>query len=138
MIDQVMLNLCINARDAMPSGGEISISLTEVQIQDYQPLTVSTANARTPSGPHACFTVKDTGTGMDGAVLQRIFEPFFTTKEPGKGTGLGLASAEGIMHQHGGWIEVESQIGLGTSFRVYLMIIAGMLPIAMVGSTLWF
>ena len=120
MIDQVMLNLCINARDAMPAGGEISLSLTEVQLHDHQPLTVSTATARNPSGPHACFTVRDNGSGMDSALLQRIFEPFFTTKEPGKGTGLGLASAEGIMHQHRGWIEVESEVGVGTTFRVYL------------------
>lgn len=120
MIDQVLLNLCLNARDAMPDGGEIAIALTTVRIEDHQPLPISTSNIRNPFGPHACFTVKDTGEGMDAAVLQRIFEPFFTTKEPGKGTGLGLASAEGIMHQHGGWIEVESQVGAGTSFHVYL------------------
>ena len=117
LLDQVLMNLCLNARDAMlPDGGRLTIStnhcvLTEADLprhRDGRP------------GRFACLSVADTGVGMSPATLAQIFQPFFTTKEPGRGTGLGLATVYGIVRQHQGWIEVESEEGKGTEFRVYL------------------
>jgi CheY-like chemotaxis protein len=104
-IEQVLLNLYINACDAMPEGGDLS---------------VSTVNAREEGRPMVEIRVEDTGAGMDPEIMDRIFDPFFTTKELGRGTGLGLASSYGIVESHGGRIEVDSQPGVGTTFRVLL------------------
>lgn len=114
-IEQVLLNLVVNARDAMPAGGDIFVS-TEIAEIDRAHLR-RTPEARV--GRFACLQVRDTGKGMDQVVLRQIFEPFFTTKEIGKGTGMGLATVHGIVKQHDGWIEVMSAPGLGTTFRVY-------------------
>lgn len=104
-LEQVILNLAINARDAMPAGGE---------------LHVQTSDHAGPGGSHVLITVRDTGTGMDETTRARIFEPFFTTKDRGKGTGLGLATVFGIVQQSGGVVRVESEVGRGSTFRVLL------------------
>jgi len=116
MLEQVLLNLAVNARDAMPKGGQLAIRIALADLRDD--------NHRVPSeartGRFVCVSVADTGTGISPENLRRIFEPFFTTKEIGKGTGLGLATAYGIVNQHHGWIEVESQVGKGATFRIFL------------------
>jgi len=114
MIEQVVMNLCVNARDAMPRGGRVTITTTAVEID------AATAKENAKPGKYACLAVADTGEGMDAATMQRIFEPFFTTKEAGKGTGLGLATVYGIARQHHGWVEVESVVDQGSIFRVYI------------------
>ncbi len=115
-LDQIIINLSVNARDAMPEGGVLSISTGNSRISEDK--------ARQSTGPlpgeYILLEVSDTGTGMDAAVLDHLFEPFFTTKEKGRGTGLGLATVFGAINQNRGGIEVESTPGLGTSFRVYL------------------
>ena len=114
MMEQVVMNLCINSRDAMPKGGRITISTAKVEIE------AQSAIPQARPGRFVCLSVSDTGCGMDEMVMGRIFEPFFTTKERGKGTGLGLATVYGIVKQHEGWVEVESKLDQGSSFRVYL------------------
>ncbi len=116
MMEQVLMNLVVNSRDAMPRGGRITISTTVVKIADSS----LSAHSHCRPGTFVCLSVADTGTGMDEPTLKRIFEPFFTSKEQGKGTGLGLATVHGIVAQHQGWIEVKSQVGEGTVFRIYL------------------
>jgi PAS domain S-box-containing protein len=120
MLEQALLNLAINARDAMPAGGALHIAVATVEIDaDY----VRTHAGTTP-GRRAHILVSDTGTGIAPEHLGRIFEPFFTTKAPGHGTGLGLATVYGILQQHQGWITVESNVGQGTTFHLYLPTLA--------------
>lgn len=114
---QVLLNLCVNARDAMPKGGRLAIRTGLVPLERIA-RQYPTASAR----EYALIEVSDTGIGMDEATRQRIFDPFFTTKGPGKGTGLGLALVYGIIENHNGFIDVESRVGKGTTFRIYLPI----------------
>lgn len=115
-LHQVLMNLCINARDAMPEGGKITLSVTNVQLDsqalEHQPTV-------TP-GKFLCLNVTDTGAGIPPENLHKIFQPFFTTKAPGKGTGLGLASSQAIIRNHGGFMDVESAPGRGTTFKVFL------------------
>ena len=114
-IEQVLMNLFVNAWHAMPGGGDLSIETLDVEVDE-----AFVRPYRIEAGPYVCISVSDTGTGMDRATQQRIFEPFFTTKELGRGTGLGLASAYGIVKNHGGFIEVESAPGKGAAFHIYL------------------
>jgi nitrogen-specific signal transduction histidine kinase/CheY-like chemotaxis protein len=114
-IDQVLMNLCVNARDAMPGGGELAIRLDRVVVDDAFCATHRWARP----GDYVRVTVSDTGLGMDAATLARIFEPFFTTKALGHGTGLGLAVVYGIVKQHEGMIHAYSEPGHGTTFRLY-------------------
>jgi PAS domain S-box-containing protein len=116
LIDQVLLNLAINARDAMPGGGRLSLATSLVEFD----VLAASRRADARPGVFVCVRVTDTGTGIEPQHMPNIFEPFFTTKDIGKGTGLGLATTYGVAHQHGGWIEVESAVGIGTSFRVFL------------------
>lgn len=114
-IDQVIMNLVVNARDAMPDGGKITIKTENVTIdKEY-----CTAFSYAQPGEFVCLSVADTGVGMDKETIQHAFEPFFSTKKPGKGTGLGLPVVYGIVKQHGGWINVYSESGLGSTFNVY-------------------
>ncbi len=115
-IEQIVLNLVLNARDAMPRGGRLVLSTALIDLApDAVPAVL---NAR--PGRFACLTVSDTGCGIGAEIMPRIFEPFFTTKEVGKGTGLGLATVFGIVEQHEGWIDVQSEIDRGTVFRIHL------------------
>jgi two-component system cell cycle sensor histidine kinase/response regulator CckA len=115
-IQQVLINLCVNARDAMPGGGRLTIqsSLAHLSADDVR----SQVDAK--PGWFAVMAVSDTGVGMDGSTKQRIFEPFFTTKEKGKGTGLGLSMVYGVVKNHGGFVNVYSETGEGSTFKVYL------------------
>jgi two-component system cell cycle sensor histidine kinase/response regulator CckA len=112
---QVIMNLVINARDAMPHGGAIEISTVNAEVSEDE----AASRVDTKAGQYVMVTVSDTGTGIDEKIRQHIFEPFFTTKEKGKGTGLGLATVYGIMRQSGGWIDVLTKLGVGTSFKLY-------------------
>ena len=115
-LHQVLLNLCVNARDAMPTGGTISISAKNVLLDEHY----AGMNIEATAGPHVQVTVADTGTGMPPEVVERIFEPFYTTKEVGKGTGLGLSTTLSIVKNHGGFIRVQSEVRRGTQFSLYL------------------
>ncbi|MGE3177826.1 MAG: ATP-binding protein [Vicinamibacterales bacterium] len=114
-LDQVVLNLVANARDAMPGGGRLTIRVDGV----YRPAFVDASGERALAGDYVLLTVSDTGAGMEESVRTRIFEPFFTTKSVGKGTGLGLATVYGIVKSSGGYVDVHSSIGRGTTFEVY-------------------
>jgi len=115
-IEQILMNLCLNARDAMPGGGRLMIETRFVELNENSRRTIPGLAA----GSYVEVAVSDNGTGMDAATREHIFEPFFTTKEPGKGTGLGLATVFGIVRQHDGHIVVESEVGRGSTFRIYL------------------
>jgi signal transduction histidine kinase/CheY-like chemotaxis protein/HAMP domain-containing protein len=115
MVEQIIMNLAVNARDAMPDGGALTISTSQVEVGDAYIQTHPEAR----TGSFVCLRVTDTGCGIDQDTMARIFEPFFTTKEVGKGTGLGLATVYGISKQHDGWIDVSSQVGKGATFSVF-------------------
>ncbi|MEW6303770.1 MAG: PAS domain S-box protein [Verrucomicrobiota bacterium] len=116
MMEQVIMNLAVNARDAMPNGGKLIVRTSTIELsEEYAAL-----NAEARPGCFVVISVSDTGSGIAPENLARIFEPFFTTKDVGKGTGLGLATVHGIVKQHNGWVEVESTLGAGTTFRIYL------------------
>ncbi|MBI1807102.1 MAG: response regulator [Ignavibacteria bacterium] len=115
-LHQVFLNLCVNARDAMPSGGMLTLEAKNASLDENFARFHSGAKA----GPYVVFTVSDTGTGIPITITNKIFDPFFTTKEIGKGTGLGLSTALGIVKSHGGFIDMYSEIGKGTRFAIYL------------------
>jgi CheY-like chemotaxis protein len=123
-IGQVLLNLAANARDAMPGGGILGIAVKPITLS--QVFVANHPGAR--PGRHVLLEVADTGIGMDETTKRHVFEPFFTTKPPGRGTGLGLASAYGIVKQAGGYIDVESHPGAGTVFRIYLPALSGATP----------
>ncbi len=116
MMEQVLMNLAINSRDAMPKGGRLVIETASLTLTDTTQFTKHTAQP----GEFVRLSITDTGCGIAPEVLPHIFEPFFTTKETGKGTGLGLATVFGIVEQHHGWVEVESQPNQGTTFHIYL------------------
>jgi PAS domain S-box-containing protein len=120
-LHQVLMNLCVNARDAMPDGGTLKISAENFLIDE----NYTRMNLEAQVGPYIVITVSDTGTGIPPELLDRIFEPFFTTKELGKGTGIGLSTVNGIIKNHGGFINVYSQVGRGTQFKVYLPAVQG-------------
>ncbi|KAB2940738.1 MAG: sensory transduction histidine kinase [Candidatus Methanoperedens nitroreducens] len=113
---QVLMNLCVNARDAMPEGGILEISAENLFIDENH----KRMNIEAKIGPYIVITVADTGTGIPPEILDKVFEPFFTTKAHGKGTGLGLSTSVGIIKSHSGFIDVQSEVGKGTTFKVYL------------------
>ena len=121
MLEQIVMNLVVNARDAMPAGGRITIT-TAIAGFDGEDVA---ANHERRVGRFVSLGVKDTGCGIEPAALKRVFEPFYTTKEPGKGTGLGLATLHGIVAQHQGWVEVDSTVGEGSEFTIYLPTASG-------------
>jgi CheY-like chemotaxis protein len=115
-LHQVVLNLCVNARDAMPEGGRLSVGVFNILLKEDDPLLPQGAKP----GPYVRIEVADTGRGIDPAIKDRIFDPFFTTKPMGQGTGLGLSTALGIVRSHGGFIKVDSTPGAGSVFNVFL------------------
>ena len=115
-LHQVVMNLCLNGRDAMPNGGRLTIRLENVSLDE----TYAGMNAEARPGPYVAVVIQDTGTGIPPEIQERVFEPFFTTKEVGKGTGLGLSTSLGIVKSHGGFIQVSSALGKGARFEVHL------------------
>jgi two-component system cell cycle sensor histidine kinase/response regulator CckA len=115
-LEQVIINMAVNARDAMPEGGQLTLETRHVDVDP----TYARQRVEMAPGPYEVVSISDTGVGMDAATVARVFEPFFTTKAVGKGTGLGLATAYGIIKQSGGHVTVSSEPGSGTTFRIYL------------------
>jgi len=126
MMEQLIMNLAVNARDAMPNGGTVAISLKKT-VSAPPPVE---GQKLVPKSKFICLSVEDTGTGISPEHLPRIFEPFFTTKDVGKGTGLGLATVYGIVNQHHGWIDVASTVGSGTAFKVFIPEECSLSPVA--------
>lgn len=120
-LHQVLLNLCVNARDAMPGGGTLSIAAENVTLDE----TFVSMEPEAKAGPHILVRVADTGVGIPPEIIDKIFEPFFTTKQTGKGTGLGLSTVLGIVRSHGGFVRTTSQVGQGTTFKVFLPALPG-------------
>ena len=114
-LGQVLLNLAVNAQDAMPNGGRLSLEISDVVLDEGH----SGGTTETKTGSYVVLSVTDTGQGMDEDTVSKVFDPFYSTKERGKGTGLGLATVHGIVQQHNGWIEVRSAPGEGTTFKLY-------------------
>jgi hypothetical protein len=123
-LDQVLLNLCVNARDAMPAGGLLQLAARNLTLDE----AYCRMQPQARPGPYVVVTVSDTGSGIPPEVLGNIFDPFFTTKEQGKGTGLGLATVQRIVKNHGGFVTVSSQLGRGTEFKVFLPAVPGEAP----------
>ena len=121
MMEQVILNLAVNARDAMPKGGRISVATSAVELTEAH----ASHNPEARAGSFVCLAVHDTGCGMSPSVQAQIFEPFFTTKQPGEGTGLGLATVYGVVKQHNGWVEVHSEPSKGALFKVFIPVHTG-------------
>jgi CheY-like chemotaxis protein len=115
-LHQVLLNLCVNARDAMPQGGTLTLGAENIEVDEH----LASMNPGAQLGPHLLFRVADTGTGISNETMEKMFDPFFTTKEVGKGTGLGLATVIGIVKSHDGFLTVQSEIGVGTTFKVFV------------------
>ena len=116
MMDQVLMNLAVNSRDAMPKGGQLIIETSAVEFDE----AAASHSGQIRPGKFVCLSVSDTGCGIPPEIIPKIFEPFFTTKDVGKGTGLGLATVFGIVQQHKGWVNVYSEVGQGTTFRIYI------------------
>ncbi|MFO1488478.1 MAG: response regulator [Verrucomicrobiota bacterium] len=116
MMEQIIMNLAVNARDAMPGGGTLTIHTAAAEVSSEQ----VRGRIGVEPGRFVCLTLSDNGRGIPPEILPKIFEPFFTTKDVGQGTGLGLATVDGIVKAHHGWIEVESQVGRGTTFKIFL------------------
>ena len=126
MMEQVLMNLAVNARDAMPHGGQLRVGTARWFLtEDQQHRAPGTA----VGAEFVCLSIRDTGGGIQPEHMPRIFDPFFTTKDVGKGTGLGLATVYGIVRQHHGWIDVQSDIGAGAEFRVLLPVVSGSTPV---------
>jgi CheY-like chemotaxis protein len=124
-IQQAVMNLATNARDAMPEGGHLHFGLTRVALSEHDiPPLAEMKTARSAVGEWVCLAVTDTGAGIPPDIQPHVFDPFFTTKEPGKGTGLGLAQVYGIVKQHEGYIDFETEAGHGTTFTLYLPALA--------------
>jgi CheY-like chemotaxis protein len=115
------MNLAVNARDAMPDGGQLVIKTSGEELDEL----AAAQSVQARPGSFVCLSVSDSGSGIAPEILPQIFEPFFTTKPAGKGTGLGLATVFGIVQQHQGWVNVQSEVGHGTTFRIYLPRLAG-------------
>jgi CheY-like chemotaxis protein len=115
-LHQILMNLCVNARDAMPNGGKLTLELENVEVNE----AVASMNPDACPGRYVALSVTDTGTGISPENLDKIFDPFFTTKEVGQGTGLGLSTVIGIVKSHSGFIQVNSRLGQGTQFKIYL------------------
>lgn len=127
-LSQVLMNLCVNARDAMVGGGQLRIAARNISVSD----ALAQSNPGAHPGPHVLLTVADSGSGIPRELIDRIFDPFFTTKVAGKGTGLGLSTVMGIVKAHGGFLQVQSEMGRGTEFSLFFPSVAGTVETAVV------